>query len=168
MKTTYSSFTRTKKFLLVGLMALAVLMLTALLAHQRIDYTVNLSTSLPESFYIVDKYEKTDIKVGDYVGIEWRGGWGYPKKSTFIKIIGGRSGDVITVENRLVRVNGHVIGLAKPATSKGVALDVIPGQVIPEGKFFVYALSKDSLDSRYTAFGLVDEKSLIGKAYGFL
>lgn len=168
MKSLYQDFTQAKKFLFVSLIALAAFMLMALIAHQRIDYAVNLTSSLPEKFYIIDKYDKENIQVGDYVGIEWRGGWGYPKKSTFIKIIGGRSGDVITVKNRLVSVNGHVVGFAKPETSKGATLDAIPEQIIPDGKFFVYALSKDSLDSRYTAFGLVDEKSLIGKAYGFL
>ena len=87
--------------------------------------------------------------------------------TVFIKILGGVSGDTIDVHDRSVLINGQKLAEAKSHSLAGDPLEVIASGIIPAGQVFVYTPHKDSFDSRYQMFGLVDEQQIIGKAYGF-
>lgn len=129
------------------------------------SYHLNKTPSLPHAFFAVHKASQPVI--GEYAAIEWKGGGGYQKGDVFIKILGGVSGDTIEVRNRSVLINGQKLAEAKSHSLAGAPLQVIAAGTIPAGQVFVYTPHKDSFDSRYQMFGLVDEQQIIGKAHGF-
>lgn len=141
--------------------------MTTFALHYRYQYAVNLTESLPEKIFIIDTKSQSHYTNGNYIGMAWKGGWGYPKKSVFVKIIAGQAGDKITVKDRFVFVNGELIGYAKPKNRGGIPLATIAEQTIPPHKLFVKGSHINSFDSRYADFGLIDEKEVIGSAHGF-
>lgn len=74
----------------------------------------------------------------------------------------GLPGDVVTVQERLVRVNGEVVGLAKFHTHDRLPLTPIAPLVIPAGHYFVLGTAADSFDSRYHDSGLVWSEQVLG------
>ncbi|KQP23390.1 conjugative transfer signal peptidase TraF [Pseudorhodoferax sp. Leaf267] len=80
----------------------------------------------------------------------------------FFKRICGLPGDEVTVEDRLVRINGEAVGLAKPHTFDRRPLTPIAPQVIPAGHYFVQGTASDSFDSRYGDSGLVRAEQVLG------
>jgi type IV secretory pathway protease TraF len=69
----------------------------------------------------------------------------------------------ITVVDKEVFVDGHLIGVAKAYSKKQQKLHAITSDiVIPEHKVFAYTPHKDSFDSRYQEIGLIDEKDIVG------
>jgi signal peptidase I len=90
-----------------------------------------------------------------------------------IKRIIGVGGDTIQGRDRWIFVNGQLqtepFVLHKFRTSNYQWLDTFGPVAIPPGKYFVMGDNRDiSLDSRYADFGLLDEKSIVGKPlYGY-
>jgi conjugal transfer pilin signal peptidase TrbI len=125
----------------------------------------NVTYSLPETMYIVEK--GVEPKRGDYVAFRWGNQGFYPEGDTFIKILAGVPGDVVTRQGRDFFVNGKFVGHAKTHSLKGVPLDVGRTGVLGPGQYYVMAPHKDSLDSRYAVTGWIERKDFIGKAYGF-
>lgn len=80
----------------------------------------------------------------------------------FFKIVRGLPGDVISVSDRTVAVNGEVVGIAKSHTHDHRPLDPIAAMVIPPGHYYVQGTSPDSFDSRYRASGLVRLDQVVG------
>lgn len=126
---------------------------------------INATESLPEKVYLVSKWETTVVK-GQYISFKWHGGGPYGKGWEFIKIVKGVPGDVVRFEGRKVFINDEFVAEAKPFTKHGQPLDLGPQGTIPPGKFFVFTPHKDSLDSRYAMAGWIDEKAVVGRAYG--
>lgn len=149
-------------FVSIALIAIAIFSL-----HYRYQYTLNLTESLPEKLFIIDTKDQAHHSTGNYIGMAWKGGWGYPKNAVFVKIIAGQAGDKITVKDRFVFVNGELVGYAKPKNRGGIPLPTIQEQVIPPHKLFVKGSHMNSFDSRYADFGLIDEEQIIGHAHGF-
>ena len=83
----------------------------------------------------------------------------------FFKRVGGVAGERIEVDDRLVRVAGRPIGLAKLRTRTGERLDPVSGGIIPAGWYFAQSDSTDSFYSRYAQCGLVEARQVIGVAH---
>lgn len=126
---------------------------------------INATESLPEKIYLISKWEKSVVK-GQYVSFKWHGGGPYGKGWEFVKIVRGVPGDVVRFEGRKVYINDEYVAEAKPFSKHGQPLDLGPQGIIPEGKFFVFTPHPDSLDSRYAMAGWIDEKAVVGRAYG--
>lgn len=82
----------------------------------------------------------------------------------FIKLLGGKEGDEVKINDRDFSVNEKFIGTAKTHSLKGEPLAMARSGVIPPHKFFAYTNHVDSFDSRYNEIGLIDEKDIIGTA----
>jgi conjugal transfer pilin signal peptidase TrbI len=80
----------------------------------------------------------------------------------FFKRVCGLPGDVVTVQNRLVRVNGASVGMAKSHAFDRQPLAPIAPLVIPAGHYFVQGTDPDSFDSRYRDSGLVRAEQVLG------
>jgi len=141
----------------------------------RID--INYTDSLPHHAYITIKGSGWNLKRGDYAV------FGFPNENPaspfrkgdhLVKIVAGVPGDTVVVdENGTVRIlsqdqpglaklGGFPAGIAKPYSKSGRALDPIKGGVIPDGYYYMYAPHTDSLDSRYSMVGLVNQSLIHG------
>lgn len=127
-------------------------------------FAVNISESLPDRIFIVDLHEMP-TKKGDYIAFHWDRDQFYKPSSNFVKVIAGTPGQKVTVSQRNVYVDGNFVGFAKPASKRGIPLTPIQDMEIPTGSFYVRTPHLDSLDSRYTVTGLVEQSRIIGKAY---
>lgn len=78
------------------------------------------------------------------------------------KRIRGVPGDTLSVQGRVVLINGEPVGVAKTTTRSGQPLaPVAPGRIAP-GHYYVQGDSPDAFDSRYQASGLVRADQVIG------
>lgn len=145
----------------------------------RID--INYTDSLPNTAFITVKGWKSGLKAGDYVAYR------YPsddpvslfrKGDHMVKIIAGVGGDLIKREDAgnysihraddseaFKQLGGHNVGVPKPYSKSGRPLTPSAVGIIPEGKYYVFAPHKDSLDSRYAVVGLIGEDAFIGKTF---
>jgi conjugal transfer pilin signal peptidase TrbI len=102
-----------------------------------------------------------DLIVFRFEGIaqaHYRGLRGQP----FFKRVRGMPGDVITVEDRTVSLNGEAMGVAKAHAFDRHPLAPITPLVIPAGHFYVQGTDPDSFDSRYRDSGLVRSEQILG------
>jgi len=128
-----------------------------------LDYTFNLTNSLPGTFYVIHKGGK--VKRGDLIAYRWHGGATYPAGSTFIKRVAGVAGDTVKRTDTAFWVNDQYIGIAKPYSKAGVPLQPAQAGVVGSGEYFVSTPSPHSLDSRYALTGNVKQAAIIGRAY---
>ena len=137
--------------------------LLALAASPWLSLSVNLSSSLPGTLYLIHK--GAAVKKGELVAFHWQGGATYPAGTVFIKRVAGVAGDRVERIGSAFRVEGQWIGIAKPFSKAGVALQpAVPG-VIGAGEYFVATPHPDSLDSRYALTGNVRQAAVIGRAH---
>jgi conjugal transfer pilin signal peptidase TrbI len=141
--------------------AYALLFLLCALLMKHYSIGLNATNSLKDVFYVVEK--NAQIVRGDYVAFKWRGGGPYKAGSTFVKKLAGVPGDQVTLVERGFFVNGVAVGEAKPVSLKGAPLELGPVGRLPEGRYYVMAPHKDSLDSRYALMGWVEQDQLVGK-----
>ena len=119
----------------------------------RVALLVDGSSALRRGDYVVFAFAGEAQK--DYPGLR-----GQP----FFKIVRGLPGDVVTVSDRAVFINGDPVGIAKTHAVDGRPLPVITPTVIPPGNLYVQGTSPDSFDSRYAASGLVRAEQVLGQA----
>lgn len=124
---------------------------------------LNVTESLPTRFFLIRHGELP--KRGDYVAFRWHGGGPYPAGATFIKVVAGMPGDIVTRIAGDYYVNGRPTGLAKRTSRQGVALEPGPTGTLPEGFYYVHTPHPDSLDSRYALTGWVSQTQIIGRAH---
>lgn len=124
---------------------------------------INASQSLPDKAYLISKQDK-DLKRGDYMSFRWHGGGPYKPGVSFTKIVKGVPGDVVTIKDRDVYINGAYVSTAKPRATTGQLLELGPVGVIPPGHYYVHATNPDSLDSRYAITGWIAADQVLGKA----
>lgn len=122
----------------------------------------NQSASFPYKLYLLIK--GCNYKQGDLVAIK-NFATKYTNNQHFTKQIIGAPGDVITIENGHVLINGIKFAKLKALTKDHKQLTPIVAQIIPRQYFFVLASHKDSFDSRYQEFGLVPKSNIEGKVY---
>ena len=83
----------------------------------------------------------------------------------YLKTVRGLPGDHVEVDGkRRVRVNGTVLGIAKPHALDGRSLTMARPGVIPPDRYYVHADHVDSHDSRYAEIGLVERDRIRGRA----
>jgi conjugal transfer pilin signal peptidase TrbI len=159
----------------------AVLLAYILLNHQY-HFGVGITNSLPYRFYLA----KRDAKFvsGDYVTYLYQGFYTEDKPRTFVKNVGGVSGDNVSlqvknavefkngdadafeaVNQQRVLINGVELPLAivKPVSRTGRPMQALTPGVIPAGFAYLHAAHKDSFDSRYADIGLVPYKNITGR-----
>jgi conjugal transfer pilin signal peptidase TrbI len=124
---------------------------------------LNVTESLPVRFFLIHRGEQP--RRGDYVAFSWRGGGPYPIGATFVKVVAGVPGDIVTQVDGDFFVNCRPIGLAKSKSRQGSALEPGPTGTLPEGSYYVHAPHPDSLDSRYALTGWVLQAQIIGRAH---
>ena len=131
----------------------------------RVPVLFNWTPSLPYSVALV-QYGPHTLQRGDYVVFAFAGEAqsAYPglHGQPFFKIVRGMPGDVVTVEGRVVAINGEFVGQAKAHTYDRRPLEPIAATVIPPGHYYVQGTSPDSFDSRYRASGLVRAEQVLG------
>lgn len=134
----------------------------ALWFHAHYAFGLNASPSLPHRLFLIHKGEMPGR--GDFVAFRWAGGGPYPAGVTFIKVLAGVPGDEVTRDGEGFHVNGVAVGVPKPVSRQGQALEPGPTGRIPEGRFYVQAGHPDSLDSRYRLTGWIHASQIIGRA----
>lgn len=142
--------------------AYAMLSACAVMFAKNYRIGLNQTPSLPQSIFLIHLNEPA--KMGDYIAFHTPAGAGFGHDAILTKIVAGVAGDVVTVVDRVVSVNGRPVGFAKPKSLKGDSLEPIPPSVIGDGQVYVMGLHKDSLDSRYSMVGLVSLRSAVGRA----
>jgi len=124
----------------------------------------NWTGSLPYRAALVH-YGPHRLERGDYIVFSFAGEAqaSYPglRGQPFFKQVRGLPGDVVTVEDRAVAVNGEVVGLAKSQAFDRRPLEPITATVIPPGHYYVQGTGPDSFDSRYRISGLVRADQVI-------
>ena len=152
--------------LMMGLVILGItsLIVSALIVVSSWRVAINVTPSLPGHVYLIDLKDKTPVTEG-LIAFKARAMQPIPDGVTVIKVVRGVSGDLVTVINRRVEVNGRWVAHAKPTSRTGEPLVPIATQTIPNGRVFVYAPHPDSFDSRYAVPGLIEESQIIGRAY---
>jgi conjugal transfer pilin signal peptidase TrbI len=131
----------------------------------RVPLLFNWTPSLPYSVALV-QYGPHALRRGDYIVFAFAGEAqaAYPglHGQPFFKIVRGMPGDAVTVEGRIVAINGEVVGQAKTHAYDRRPLEPISATVIPPGHYYVQGTSPDSFDSRYRASGLVRADQVLG------
>lgn len=135
----------------------------AVLSTRWVEYSVNFTTSLPGTLYVIRKGEA--VAKGDLIAYRWHGGASYPAGSVFIKKTVGVAGDRVRRDGRAFWVNDAYVGVAKTHSRAGLPLKPAAEGVIPAGEYFVATPNPDSLDSRYALTGNVRQSEVIGRAY---
>lgn len=87
----------------------------------------------------------------------------HPPTTQFVKFLRGLPGDIVKVEGNVIFINGE---------KAAMAIDLDPSEkpfsplafsgIIPPHQYLALGTALDSFDSRYQAFGLVDESNIIG------
>lgn len=143
---------------------LGLLLFLAINCFQRYyEVALNVSSSLAGKVYLVKK-ANTRPSVGHIIGFNTKETDPFFPSKRFLKIVAGVPGDVLKVDGKRYSINNFTIE-AKERSKIGKELSqfIQEGTVIPEGKYFVISLDKDSYDSRY--FGYVSQEQLIGRAW---
>lgn len=148
------------------LILIAICGAAALLALEYLRIGINESPSIDARVVLVVRGLQPDAR-GQHVVFRWAGGNGIVRPGEqLVKIVAGLPGDEIAIgPDRLVRVAGAPVGIAKPYSSKGIALEAIAPGRIPADKVFLAGQSVDSFDSRYRTFGLLGRSEIVGRAY---
>lgn len=118
----------------------------------------NWTPSLPYTVAVLEG-RHGELQRGDYViyAFDGEAKHAYPglSRQPFFKRIRGIPGDVVSVTDRTVAINGVVAGVAKSFTFDRRPLTPLSPTVIPAGHYYVEGTSADSFDSRYRESGLV-------------
>lgn len=141
----------------------AVAWIAAVMFQDSYRLGINQSPSLPQTIFLIHKHELP--RKGDYVAFLAPSTTNFRSGSILTKIVVGTEGDVVSVDDRIVRINMQAAGFAKPKSRKGETLEPIEPSVLGAGQFYVMGLHRDSFDSRYRALGLVSVGSIVGRAY---
>jgi conjugal transfer pilin signal peptidase TrbI len=161
---------KNKKIILIFIGAILFGFLLIFVFRYRIG--LNISGSLPNKFFLVDKFNK-NIAVGDYVNFIKKNDI-YLQNDNFTKKVLGIAGDKIILNKYQEPINNiqgtitinNITLEVKDKTKLGTKVNIlnINSDTIPENKIFVYSDHPESYDSRYNEFGLVDVQTVIGVA----
>ena len=130
-------------------------------AHYK--FGINVTESLPARLFLIHRGELPGR--GNFVAFRWPGGGPYPAGATFVKVLAGVPGDVVTQVDGEYFINCYPVGKAKSVSRQGTALEPGPTGTLPGGSYYVRAPHPDSLDSRYAITGWVSHAQIIGRAH---
>jgi conjugal transfer pilin signal peptidase TrbI len=132
----------------------------------RLPLLFNWTASLPSRVAVLQA-KGAALNRGDHIVFAFDGDAQqmYPglRGQPFFKVVRGLPGDRITVEGRVVLVNGVPMGFAKTHTFDRRPLEPIAPMVIPPDHFYVQGTDPDSFDSRYRVSGLVRSGQVLGR-----
>jgi conjugal transfer pilin signal peptidase TrbI len=139
-----------------------LLVLITIFVSLKFGYAHNITQSLPYKHFFIVKNVKIDS--WDYVMFAAPKGCQY-KEIDMVKQVLGSAGGQINVTAGDVYVDSLFVGRAKTHSRDGSPLLPVASMTIPPNKYYVATPHVDSYDSRYSEFGLIDEKDIIGVAY---
>ena len=125
------------------------------------------SQCLETSMFIIDKRDK-DILPGDLVAFTFnKDDPHFDKGMSFIKIAAAEGGDLVSVSQDELKVNGQKVGIAGMRHVINF-LELDPSDyelnvVVADNELFVVGETIYSYDSRY--WGAIDKSTILGKAY---
>lgn len=160
---------RRRWYLFAAVLAIWVLAVVRLFVHHTpvLPLLFNWTPSIPYHVVWVDYRDRTlargDLVVYGFAGQAAERDFPGLRQQPFFKRIAGVAGDVVTVRDRDVFVNGTPVGWAKTHTFDRRPLEPIADTVIPSGFLYVQGTSPDSFDSRYRTSGLVSERDVIAR-----
>lgn len=135
--------------------------------------SINISNSLPFKMFLVDMRQSSidKIKNGDYLQFRNSNTHYYSGKNItkMVLAIGGDTLEINQYKNpseniqATIKFNGYTLEV-KDYTALGTKIHTNNLEIIPQDQYFVYATHKNSFDSRYKEFGLIDKKEVIGVA----
>ncbi|MBL4575606.1 MAG: signal peptidase I [Opitutaceae bacterium] len=135
---------------------------------------INPTPSAPKGLYLIEKFQKNNIKKGDYIIIP------VPKayqslvvarrylaaNIPLLKQIVALEGDQICIEKSQVFINGSYKTTALKVDRRGRKMPELSGCfTLKSDQFFALMPANNSLDSRY--FGALEFKNIIGIAHPF-
>ncbi len=138
------------------------LLLAVILTQTHI--TLNQTPSLSYKVFLCINGLK--LKKGDFISIHDHP-TSYFKDIHYVKRLMGLPGDQIHLKNNQMYVEDVLIGSLQKTTNNGKPLHPLLIRRIPQGYVFVSADHPRSFDSRYEEFGLVKEKHIKGRCFGF-
>ena len=152
-------------FSLVGAVWVLALVRTFVHPVPVVPLLFNWTPSLPYHVALM-QFQQRPVRRGDLIVFafageaqaHYRGLRGQP----FFKRVRGVPGDVVTVSDRTVFVNGEAVGRAKTHAYDGHPLAPIAPVVIPPGHYYVQGIGLHSFDSRYAESGLVRDGQVLG------
>ncbi|ADU15402.1 signal peptidase I [Asticcacaulis excentricus] len=162
----FPKISRSAKIIWSVAAALAVSQLGGAIASDY-QFFLNETDSLPNWAFWVNKNQIAPQR-GDYFAFVAPPNPYYPAGFRFAKQVVGVPGDVVEVRGREFWIDGRLVGIAKTHDQAGNPVAMSSPGVIPADKYFVVTPHKDSFDSRYALIGLIDRKTLVGKAYPVL
>ena len=133
---------------------------------------INPTPSAPKGLYLIEKFQKNNIKKGDYIIIP------VPKpyqnfvverrylapNISLLKQIVALEGDQICIKKTQVFINGSYKTTALKVDRRGREMPQFSGCfTLTSDQFFALMPAKNSLDSRY--FGALEFKNIIGIAH---
>ncbi len=131
----------------------------------RVPILVNWTPSLPYHVALM-QFQRHPVVRGDLIVFAFAGEAKshYPglRGQPFFKRVRGIPGDVVTVIERTVFINGEPVGQAKVRAFDGHPLAPIAPVVIPPDHFYVQGIGPNSFDSRYRESGLVRADQVLG------
>lgn len=87
----------------------------------------------------------------------------HPSNTQFVKFLRGLPGDIVKVEGNMIFINGKKAASAIDLDPSGKPFSPLAfSGVIPPHQYLALGTAPDAFDSRYEAFGLVDESNIIG------
>lgn len=135
----------------------------AWLLTQTVGYSVNLTGSLPQKFWLI-VYKKTPKK-NDYILFKPPLDSEVPPGTLVIKQVKGLPGDSVSRVEQDFFINNEYIATAKKHSLKGLPLSPGPTGILASDQYFVLSHHPDSFDSRYQKMGWIKTKQIIGVAY---
>jgi len=145
--------------LLVGVLAVR----GATDAATRWRFSVNLTESLPNWAFIIDRHDRRPQR-GELVAFAPPPNRWFEQGAVFAKVVAGVPGDAVERRGRDFYVAGRNVGSAKAQARDGTPTHVGPAGVIPAGHYFVVTSHPDSLDSRYAEIGWIPGSRILGVA----
>ena len=84
----------------------------------------------------------------------------------YLKTVRGLPGVQVRVDgDRMVSVDGTLLGRAKTNALDGRTLEAVAPGIVPDGHYYLHADHIDSHDSRYAEIGLVPRERILGRAF---
>ena len=159
------------KIVIIFVLLLIIFELTLFKLNYKLS--INISDSLPFKLFLVDKRQSSidNIVDGDYIQFKNSNTRYYGGKNITKRVL-AIGGDVIEVnqyqepiENiqATIKFNDVILNV-KNYTAKGTKINTNSISPIPNKRYFVYGIHKDSFDSRYAEFGLINKEEIIGVA----
>lgn len=132
---------------------------------------INISPSLPYRLFLVKTKNYKEIKNGDFIQFINKDAQ-YYNGVNITKQVLAVSGDILKINifkqpidniQGTIKYNKTELKV-KDRTVFGTKVNINNISVIPENSYFVIGYDKDSFDSRYKEFGLINQNEIIGIA----